>query len=251
MPKYAIVHPGKIGDLLYCLPTAKVLHEQDGAEIDIFTSELCKPAEKLIRYQSYVHDFIIPADYAVRDAGQGVQPWFMNVPSGYDRVYQLGYEHFPDGPLHLYTARRAGLGSVPNPSYECPDVKVYDEPYAVVAHCGHRSNPQLKDAYRDFMNRCPIKCVQVGIEADLVEGTSADLMIGLDLLETASLISKAKAYVGFYSGQLVIANGFPGLVKIVTMYPGVGEQHGLHIPITIDLPFATVTSITQTLQQYL
>lgn len=251
MPKYAIAHPGKIGDLLYCLPTAKVFHERDGALIDIYTSQACKSAERLIRYQHYINDFIIPSEYVIGHGDQGIQPWSMPIRPGYDAVFQLGYERFPHGPLHLFTGHRAGLASVPNPTYDYPDITFYNEPYIVVAHCGHRSYPQLLDAYRDFMNRAPIKCVQIGLEADYVDGTSSENQIGLDLLETVSLIAKSKAFVGFYSGPLVLANGFPELPKLITMWPGVGEQHGLHIPITLDLVHPSADVLLNALEKFL
>lgn len=241
--KYAIAHPGKIGDFLYCLPTARALHERDGASIDMYTSELCRPIETLVRYQSYVNDIIFPADYVINNLGQGVQPWNMSIPAGYDKVFQLGFEHFPQGPLHLFAAARAGVVNVPSPMYECPNTFFYSSPYIVVAHCGSRTHPTLRAAYKEFMQRCPIKCVQVGVEADFIEDTPAENKIGLDFLTTTSLISKASAFVGFYSGPLAIANGFPGLPKIITMWPGVGEQHGLHIPITIDLIHASADQI--------
>lgn len=248
--KYAFVHPGKIGDLLYILPAAKAICTRDGAVADIYTSEVCRAAERLIRYQPYVNDFVVPANYVIRDAGQGVQPWSMDVPGGYDAVYQLGYEHFPKGPLHIYTALRAGLPSVEPPQFECPDISYFEEPYVVVAHCDHRTHADLRRAYEYFVGACPVKTVQIGLPEDWVGGPSEN-MTGLDLLETASLIKKAKAYVGFYSGQLAIANGFPGLPKIITMWRGVGEQHGLYIPITIDLEHPDGAAILRTVEKFL
>ena len=109
MKRIAFSHPGKIGDLLYILPTVKYICERDGAIADIYTSDMCKSAESLFRYQEYVNDFIIPTDYKMVHYNQGVQPWYMNVPPGYDKVYQLGFELFPSGPLHKYIAKQIGL----------------------------------------------------------------------------------------------------------------------------------------------
>jgi hypothetical protein len=251
MLKYALAHPGKIGDFLYCLPTAKALHERDGALIDMYTSEFCRAAKDLVKYQPYINDFIIPKDYVIDNAGQGVQPWKMDIPEGYDKVFQLGFEFFPQGPLHTFIAKRAGLSTVEFPTYKHPGVIFYNEPYVVVAYCKSRSYPRLQEAYVDFMNMCPIKCVQIGLEDELLPGTKADIKRDLNLLDTASLIANASAFVGFYSSPLVIANGFPGLPKIVTMWPGVGEQHGLHVPITIDLVHPTGEQILNTVMENL
>jgi len=240
--------PGKIGDLLYVLPTAKKLHEQDGASIDICTSEVCRPVERLIKYQHYINEVHISKKYVLRDLGQGCQPWYMDPPDNqeYDKVYQLGYQHFPYGPLHQYAASMAGVFPVANPQYDFPDIKYFDEPYIVVGHCSNRSSSEMAANYRYFVDRSPIKTVQTGAPEDWVGGPSEN-MTGLDFLETLSLISRAKAFIGFYSGLLVLANGFPGLLKVVTMWPGVGEQHSLHIPVTIDLYPATGPSILQTI----
>lgn len=245
----ALCHPGKIGDMLYVLPTARKIYETTGADIDIITSELCKPAEQLVRYQPYIHDFIIPSNYILNNVGQGCQPWYMDPGPGYDKVYQLGYEHFPDGPLHNFTARRAGVYPVDSPRYDYPDKLFSEDPYIVVAHCSSRAYPELTEEYRKFISNCPIKVIQTGVPEDWVEAPSIN-MTGINLLEVLPLIAHAKAYIGFYSGLLVLANGF-SIPKIITMWPGVGESHGLHIDPTVDLPFATAGSILQTLQQYL
>lgn len=251
MLKYAFAHPGKIGDLLYCLPTVHAICKRDNAIADIYTSAACKAAKNLIEYQEYVKDFIIPNEYVIQDMGQGIQPWFVPVFSEkYDAVFQLGYKHFPQGPLHLYIAHQVGLETVPDPHYDCPDKTFYNEPYIVVAHCGHRSSPDMIGVYQYFMENCPVKTVQVGIEQDWIKGSNESIL-ELDLLDVASLIKKSSAFVGFYSAPLAIANGFPGLSKIITMWPGVGEQHGLHIPITIDLSFPTGPILLKTVMDNL
>lgn len=252
MLKYAFAHPGKIGDMLYILPTVKKVCERDNAVADIYTSEMCRAAENLVKYQSYVHDFIIPSDYVIRDCGQGVQPWNMPIPSsGYDKIYQLGYQYFPHGPLHQFTARMAGEYPVSDPQYNYPDKTFCEEPYVVTTMCAHRAYPELWDHYRHFINNCPLKVIQTGEKREFISDTKAEDMTGCDLLDALSLIAKAKAFIGFYSGMLVLANGIPNLLKIVTMWPGVGEQHGLHIPKTVDLCFATGETMLQTLKDNL
>lgn len=239
MKKIAIAMPGKIGDFLYALPTIRHICERDNAIVDIYTSEICRPTESLIRYQSYVNDFIIPKEYKIIHTNQGVQPWQMPVPEGeYDKVYQLGFQIFPhDGPLHQYIGQQIGLTTIPDPFYECPDKIFYEEPYVVVGHCGNHTTSNLVNSYKYFIENCPIKVVQTGIEGDRIF-TSVDChdQIGIDFLNLASLISKAKAFVGFYSAQLAVANGFLGLLKILTSSRSGGENHGLYIPKTINLP---------------
>lgn len=236
MLKYAFAHPGKIGDLLYILPTVRFISERDDAMADIYTSEMCRSTGSLFKYQKCVNDFIVSKDYKMEHYNQGVQPWYMYVPMGYEKVYQLGFEHFPSGPLHKYIAKQIGLEDIPNPYYKFPDKTYSDEPYIVVAHCGNHTSAALKEAYAYFIHNCRIKIIQVGTIHDGAVAARPHDQLGIDFLDLASLISKAKAYVGFYSAPLVVANGFPGLLKIITSSCSGGESHCLHIPKIINLP---------------
>jgi len=241
MLKYAFSHPGKIGDFLYILPTARYICERDGAIADIYTSEMCASTKKLVEFQSYVNEFIIPKDYKIQHFNMGVQPWKMPIDeSKYDKVFQLGFQGPPHGPLHAWIAKTAGLDIIPPVTYDYPDLVNPDKPYIVLAHCGYHTLPNLKKAYEYFLLNSPITCAVVGIEGDRIhaQGGYYDL-IGLDFLYLAGLISDAVAYVGFYSGQLAIANGFPGLLKVLTSSRSGGETEGLNIPITINLPSTT------------
>jgi hypothetical protein len=233
MLKYAFAHPGKIGDLLYILPTVHKICERDGAIADIYTSSACIKAERLFRAQPHINDFIIPTDYVIQSFGQGVQPWNMNIPAGYDKVFQLGYKDFPHGPLHLSIARTAGLTTVDNPSYVYPNVTFFDEPYIVIGHASHHSYGILTQAYQYVIEHIDIKTIQTGVAADWVGGKSVNLT-NLDLLTTVSLMAKAKAFLGFYSGLLALANGLP-ITKLITLQCPDPKQHGLHLPGTFDI----------------
>jgi hypothetical protein len=245
MLKYAFAHPGKIGDLFYILPTVKFICERDDAVADIYTSEICRSTENLFRYQRYVNDFIVSKGYKMVHYNQGVQPWYMNVPTEYEKIYQLGFEYFPSGPLHKYIAAQIGLEDIPDPQYEFPDKTYSDEPYIVVAHCGNHTSSDLREAYAYFINNCPIKTIQAGSIHDGAIFARDHDQLGIDFLDLASLISKAKAYVGFYSASLAIANGFPGLLKVLTSSRSGGESHGLYIPETINLTNARGPIILQ------
>lgn len=227
--------PGKIGDALYTLPTIHTICERDDAIADFYTSEMCRPLERLFRYQDHINNFIIPPEYKIDNEGCGVQPWQMPVPEGYDKVYQLGFRSFPNGPLHKFIARAAGLTTVPDPTYKFPDKVFYEEPYVLVAFVASRAWPPMYTAYVELFKTCPIKVVQTGTVVDYVDAPSEN-QIGLDLLEVLSLLAHAKVFVGFYSAILALANAFPALPKIITlMHGGTGEQHGLHIANTIEI----------------
>lgn len=232
MPKhYAFAHPGKIGDALYTLPTIHAICERDDAVADFYTSEVCRPAENLFRYQDHINDFIVPENYVIEGDGQGIQPWSMPVPSGYDRVFQLGFSSFPAGPLHKFIAKSAGLSAndVQPPKYKYPDKKFYDDPYLVMVYNKLRGYPPMYRVYRELLDELNIRIVQTGVVSDHVDGPS-DNLTGIDLLDVISLLAGARLYLGFYSAILALANGFESLDKVVTIpAPGTGEQHGLHL----------------------
>lgn len=234
--KYAFCHPGKIGDALYSLPTIHTVCEKDGAIADFHTSEACLPLKRLILYQEHINSFVIPLEYKIYDYGQGVQPWKMPVRENmYDKVFQLGFKNVPNGPIHRFIAREAGISEkIPDPHYTYPDITFYEEPYMVVAFNFYRGG-SLYNTYKYIIENSPIKVVQTGLSVDWVDAPSENQM-DIDLLEVLSLLSKAKIFVGFYSGLLALANGFPKLIRFITLpHAGVGEQHGLHLHNTTDL----------------
>ena len=243
MPKhYAFCHPGKIGDALYILPALQKICREDDAVATFITSEMCRPAEALWRYQDYVVDFVVPPSYVIDNEGQGIQPWQMPVDGEYDKVFQLGYEHHPRGPLHHYTANQLEVMPVPDPVYKFPEKVFYTEPYVVTCFNNPRGYLEMREAYCAMIEQCPIKVVQTGTSDDHVE-TPSENQIGLDLLEVLSLLAHAKLYVGFYSGILALANGFPALPKIVTLTTrGCGDQHGLHLPNTTEVVYPSPSS---------
>ncbi|MBU8921002.1 MAG: hypothetical protein KOO63_04075 [Bacteroidales bacterium] len=244
--QYAFCMPGKIGDALYTLPTIQTICERDDAEATFITSEMCRPLERLLLYQDYIVDFVVPPEYIIMGEGQGVQPWEMPVVGEYDKVYQLGYAQCPRGPLHKFSARCAGLETVPDPVYKYPNKKFYSDPYVVVGYCASRGYPPMWDAYRYMIENCPIQVVQTGTMADYIDSPS-DNMAELDLLDVLPLLAHAKLFVGFYSGLLVLANGFPELQRIVTLTSkGCGEQHGLHLPNTLEIAYPPPCSHEET-----
>jgi hypothetical protein len=239
MPKYAFSHPGKIGDALYSLPTINAICERDGAKGDFYTSIACLALERLMQYQKNIEKVIIPpiTEYRIESFGQGVQPWRMPIDeTEYDKVIHLGFRSVPNGAIHKFIAEQTGMprDAVDDPHYDYPEMTFYEEPYIVVVFNWARG-ASLVESYTYLIDNCPIKVVQTGLSEDLLDCPSENQM-GLDLLEVASLLSKATAYVGCYSGILALANGFPDLPKFVTIpHTGAGEQHGLHLCNSKDL----------------
>ena len=211
MPKYAFAHPGKIGDALYSLPTIKYLCDRDNATADFYTSEYCNPVISLFEYQSYIDKVIIPSGYKMQRMDCGVQPWSMPIPEGvYDATFQLGFRIAPSKALHLWIGESAGLPSVPYPEYQYPNITFFNEPYIVIST---KYPTGYNKAFEAFINVCPILTVQVGSPTEFLESKSANFT-HLNMLETVSLLSKTKGFLGLPFSQLVLANGFPDIPKV-------------------------------------
>lgn len=220
MAKYAVTHPGKIGDALYTLPTIRYLAEKSGSPVDFYTSEYCLPIKELFEYQSCIDKFIVPEDYVIKGYDMGVQPYAVPVPRGaYDTVFHLGFRSIPNKRLDWWMAESVGINPLELPpiSYEIPPHNRHlITPYIVLAPRGETS---YKSLFLDFMlqaNQHGIGIVQIGAKGEFI-GKCRELdsdYTGLNLLDTCGLIAGAKGFVGLMSAMLVLANGYP-LPKVV------------------------------------
>lgn len=211
MTKFAATHPGKLGDMLYILPTIRYIYKATGIKFDVWTSEYCAPLKELFEYQQCVDKFYVSPDYKLERMDMGCQPWYVPVPiQQYARTYQLGFRSVPDCMLHQFIGRYAGIEVPLAIEYDVPEYDVYNQKYITIA-------PRGLSSFNAVFERLVDLCMDNGYDV-LVVGGSGDNqlnnahkvydMTGLDFLETASIISKAKAFVGLMSSQLVLANGF-------------------------------------------
>lgn len=202
--RIAVSMPGKIGDALYALPVAMELCKRHGMTCHFYTSDYCLPLKRLFEYQSYIDEMIVPGAYKIDNMGCGIQPWRMPVDSSmYACVYHLGFRRTPDRPLHDFMAQSIGLPEGLPIEYEYPNFPLPEEPYIVLAARGETTYKQL---FLDVMEKCPIKVIQIGGKGEAIGDDVG--RTGLNMLETVSIISGAKAFIGLMSSQLVLANGF-------------------------------------------
>lgn len=199
----AATHPGKMGDCLYTLPVLRYIYEATGQPIDFYTGEYCMPLKRLFEYQSCINSFQLSKDYIVDNWGCGGQPWFIPVPEGYKKVYQLGFRYTPDRPLHQFIAHQIGIDVNLEIKYEYPvfDSLFADQDYICIAP---RGNTTFKEIFNELAKRRDN--LIIGGEGDYT-GYGFDAT-GLDMLDTLSILSEAKGFVGLMSSQLVLANGF-------------------------------------------
>lgn len=216
--KIAVAHPGAIGDALYCLPTTRWLAEKHGCLVDFYTSTYCKPMQSLVEYQKEIDQVVLmgPPEYIVTGSGPGLQPWRMPVPEEkYEAVYQLGFQTNPYRDLPGYIAESVGAPTDLSVRYDIPDAGRYyiDEEYIVIAPKGETT---FKMVYEDICRYSKTLVVQVGGSGEGIDNSKTlDLCGEADMLQTTKLLAGARAFIGFMSSNLVLANGFPNLPKFI------------------------------------
>jgi len=216
--KIAITHPGKYGDMLYCLPAAKALCEINGCKADFYTSQYCSGLKNLFEYQPYIDSFQVSPEHRIQNMGAGVQPWMVPVPSGYKNTYHLGFRQPPGNPLPDYMC---DLYSLPHSqiTLDVPDFPTLDEPYIVI---NPRGDVDFLPHYKDFFSRCPVPVVCLGARHEY-PGFGLD-MTGLDFLESATWIKKSRGFVGI-SAMFVIADAFPIPKVVLSRLGGLDGRH--------------------------
>ena len=213
----AFTHPGKVGDLLYCLPAVKKVCEARQTTADFYTSSYCYGiVKRLLERQSYINQVICPPTYIIERMDMGVQPWEMPVDSTqYDEVFQLGFRSIPNKALPAYLAETAGVKWDGKIEYEYDDLPTLKDPYIVIAPRGESSYKRL---FIELASKSPVATVVIGSASDYI-GVGVN-QCGLDLLETLPWIAKSRGFVGLMSSQLVLANGFP--------IPRISPHDGIH-----------------------
>lgn len=252
--RIAVAHPGKIGDALYCLPTAKHLHGKTGCPVDFWTSEILEPARRLIEFQPYIGRFVVSPSYELRDTSLGAQPPHVPLPlEDYRMVFQCGFHDVPREAIPDSIARQAscpvGLPIELWVGDERPDLP---EDYIVVAPDAGRPGVESPEFWRQVAESLDCPVVVTGPQRHpWFDGSKAIDRTGLDFLDTARIFKHARAYAGPFSGQLVVANAFP-IRRVVTYRPGmIHLSHSVVDPHTVYLPNPTPETVVDALTEEL
>jgi hypothetical protein len=212
----ACSHPGRCGDAIFCLPTIKALCARHQCQADFYTSDWCAPIEPLMRYQPFIHDFIIPPDYRIEGHGIGIQPWNMPIDrTKYEAVYQLGFKEYPKIPLPDHIAASADFEPLPL-ELEYPMGRALDGNYLVacsksVNECAQAfpESPMFFQDMSALMRLVIVGMQPLRLELDLVHHQ-------MNLLEVASAMHYSKGVLCSPSTPHTIAAFIPG-VKMVTL----------------------------------
>lgn len=93
--------PGRYGDLLWSLPTARAIAEANGGQVDFAVSQKYGSIVSLLQRQSYIRHATCAFWWDVRETAP-ITPWAFpeaeDLPE-YTQVIHLGYRGWPDQPL--------------------------------------------------------------------------------------------------------------------------------------------------------
>lgn len=116
-----IAHPGKFGDLLWALPTARAIAERDGENINLVIPGSLAPLTWLLGMQTdYISSVEIDPSWEVLDTAPATPispPKDPTMPS-------LGYPQWPIHTLPFEVAYNAAVGGADNPRYWRPWINV-------------------------------------------------------------------------------------------------------------------------------
>lgn len=100
-----LCHPGKFGDLLWALPTARALAEQEGEHVALILPKSLAALVPLLEKQSdYIGSCVVDDGWEVQDTA----PASPRVPPGREYIPSLGYEAWPAYPLPYQVAAQNG-----------------------------------------------------------------------------------------------------------------------------------------------
>lgn len=100
--------PGRHGDILWSLPTARAIAEKYEMPVDFVLSQKYGSLLSLILRQEYIGSVTVDPTWEVQETAP-MTPRVPTMPLEADRVYHLGYEGWPQAPLPFDVAKRAGV----------------------------------------------------------------------------------------------------------------------------------------------
>lgn len=205
--KIACSMPGKLGDLLYSLPTVRHISKILGEKIDFWTSNYCSSAVELLKKQSYINEVFIAQNYQIQHDQCGLQPWLLKPEKDYDRIYHMGFRHYPQGRLVDYFSDIHGF------TLADKTIKYDFEPltspggYKVVSP---GRNPILKPIFGEIIKHFVDSgnvVVQIGPPDELINIFPTININGM--YESLAYLNNCDFFFGTLSANLVLANGFP------------------------------------------
>lgn len=217
----AVCTPELNGDVLWAVPAARELARRAGEKVDFWLGPRGRQTADLLAAQDFVARVFVDETYEVAPPGGShelLAPKRHDPP--YEHVHQLGFKQGMElrGTLLDYFCSVVGLPRQAHyfdlpPGY--PTRPLPEGPFVALGIKGTDQGMMAvwAPAFREFVRRCPVPVVEVGVPgaavcADALDRTSPGF------LEMASIISKCKVFVGTISAPLVLADAFPHVNRV-------------------------------------
>lgn len=211
-----VTFPGKFGDILWSLPTARALSRMIGEPVVFAMMPQYAALIPLLEKQSYIQRATVFPRWFCTGSPHGDQPWLPPTDAieggPYDRVFHLGYRGhpgmngFPRLPLMEFTASQQGLSFVENP-IPFLDVEKMEVGRPYVAYAFNQDYAPQKQAFLAGMKTTfqDIELVDVATNS---------------WLAAAMLIKGAVCFIGCRSANYVLAHGVGQRCLIYEPHPG-------------------------------
>lgn len=223
----------KIGDLLFCLPTAKALAKKHNLPVDFYTSQYCQPVLSLLEYQGFISRAIVPPSYKIEGYYRGIQPWQMPVTEEYEHIYHLGFSDWPVTNMIDYYAQIVDI---------VPEQYQIDCPYYPDETIVDRSI--LKDRPLALCVTTPIPLSWFEQIIHAVHGKVPIIQLGESngeirwwaenkkmpgFLDTASIFKHCRAFFGSRGANTVLSIAFSEMQSIIVLPKnGMDHRHNVH-----------------------
>lgn len=111
MSKILCTFSGKLGDILWSLPTVRKLAQIHGAPVDLGIMPQYVSLLSLLEHQEYIDKAFVIDNWILQHSCHGDQPWEAPSLQGYDKTYHLAYRRHPrsNEPLIDFIAMQQGL----------------------------------------------------------------------------------------------------------------------------------------------
>lgn len=194
----ACTFPGKYGDILWSLPTARAIAALYGQSVDFWVMPAFESICPLLEQQPYIRNaYGLPTWHYVDDAC-GARPLEHPPLPGYSHVFDLGYKSWPDRPLVQFIAWQAGIDTSgdPLPFIQAPDNDPLGvaEPYIAVAF----NFPQKVEIFW--------KPLAEEIEKRTGKAPRAIFTPNLPWVPAATMIKGANLFIGDRASNYVLAH---------------------------------------------
>lgn len=246
MSKYLCTFSGKFGDILWSLPTVRLISKIVGEPVNFATMPAYSSLKPLLAEQPYIDEPFVVQDWHCLHSNHGDQPWHTpdHVVKGYEKFWHLGYRGHPginDKALALidFVAYQQGFSFREKP---IPFLHVPDAPkWGGVAYAFNKQYESQKQAFLIGLCR----------ELPHVQFVNVSVMPWVVATQT---IKNALCFVGCRSANYVLAHGVGQRVVCFEPHPArnqvgylgkifgcpYGEEYGLayNIPLATHVAYA-------------